>query len=160
MVANENPFDPTLPDNTSNEVSSTVEIITPATRAKRFLTSTLVVFAFASIGCLGIAQVQEKRFLIAYVAVSIALMLIPIADHTSTLRQRLLVSLVMPFALAGLAVFVWIYFLMFRFSWFERVFNSKDTGPVGMILFALAGLASGGIMGWRLINYRRRSKIA
>jgi hypothetical protein len=48
---------------------------------------------------------------------------------------------------------------MFRFTWFENVFNSKDTGPLGLILFALLGLVVGGIMGWRLINYCRRKTV-
>ncbi len=160
MVADENPYDPATSIIADDHASLSRETTTLATRVKRFIASSFIVMAFVFIGYSGIKLFLERQWLTSFFAVSFALMLIPMVDHTSTMRQRLAVSFVMPFALAGLASFVLIYFSMFRFPWFESVFNSKDTGPLGLIVFALFGLVVGGIAGWRLINYCWKSKIA
>ena len=155
-----NPYDLSTSVSSADHDSPSSVTNTLATRMKRFATSSLVVMGFAFLGYSGIKLFLEKQWLISFFAVSSALMLIPMVDHTSTLRQRLAASFVMLFAISGLASFVLIYFSMFQFPWFESFFNSKDTGPLGLILFALFGLFVGGFAGWRLINYSWKSKIS
>ena len=159
-LSDENPYDPGTTVISADHDSKPRVTTTMATRVKRFVASSLIVMAFVFNGYCGIKLFLDKQWLAAFVVVCIALMLIPLADHTSSMRQRLAASLVMPFALAGLVLSVGIYFLMFRWPFFESIFNGKDTGPLGLIVFALMGLTVGGIAGWRLINYCWKSKIA
>lgn len=50
-------------------------------------------------------------------------------------RQRIVVSLSVPFFAFGGYIGFQIYSAMFRFLWFEAIFNSKGSGPAGLILF-------------------------
>ena len=87
-------------------------------------------------------------------------MCIPFADHRSNLRERFKWSLMMPFVVGGVAVFAMLYLQMFRLAWFESIFNGKDSGPMGMILFALTGFAAGAYSGWRLVSRCMPANIA
>jgi hypothetical protein len=50
-------------------------------------------------------------------------------------RERIAVSLCVPFFVVGGYIGFRIYFALFRFSWFEAVFSGKGGGPLGMIIF-------------------------
>ncbi len=68
-------------------------------------------------------------------ATTLALFMVAAFCAGNSMRERIVLSLCMPFlALGGLIGFK-VYFAMFTFSWFEAVFNSKDSGPLGLILF-------------------------
>lgn len=121
-------------------------------RLTRHALSTVVVVAFLAIGYIAIRQLFDGHLFVAFMAGSASLMCIPLVDHTSDFRQRLFASCLMPFAMAGLALFVMLYFKLFRIAWFERLFNDKGSGPVGMIFFALTGMVAGGYIGWRILT--------
>lgn len=112
----------------------------------------VVVLAFFALGCIAIQRFLNREWMIALLAASASLMCIPWVDQTSQARERLAVSLVMPFAMAGLACTVLLYFQMFSFAWFEAIFNDKGSGPIGLMVSAITGLAAGGCMGWRLLR--------
>lgn len=113
----------------------------------RYAFSTVVVAVFLGAGYFGLRQFFDGQWFMAFVAVSISLMCLPLVDHTSSLRDRFFASLIMPFVLGGLASFVMLYFQMFHFAWFEAIFNSKAAGPFGLIVFAIVGLITGGYLG-------------
>jgi hypothetical protein len=111
------------------------------------------VVAFLALGYLAIIQFLQRNWLISFVVGSGAWMCIPFADHSAPVRERFVGSLVAPFAMGGLACFVLLYFQMFRFAWFEAVFNNDGTGPIGLIFSAITGLGAGGFIGWRVLSY-------
>lgn len=74
-------------------------------------------------------------------------MCIPWVDHKASIRERATVSIAAVFAFAGLVGFIFLYFLMFRWAWFEAIFNDKGAGEGGLILSAFGGLTVGGIVG-------------
>lgn len=78
-----------------------------------------------------------------HVAVGVVLIaMIAIAFAGKTWTERATLSLTVPFlALGGVAGF-FIYFWMFSFSWFEAVFNGKERGPLGLLIF-VCGFALG-----------------
>ncbi|QDT50270.1 Ankyrin repeats (3 copies) [Symmachiella dynata] len=119
----------------------------------RYAFSIVVVAVFLGAGYFGLRQFFDGHWFMAFVAVSISLMSLPLVDHTSSLRDRIFASLIMPFALGGLASFVMLYFQMFHFAWFEAIFNSKAAGPFGLIVFAIVGLIAGGYLGVCVLEF-------
>lgn len=61
----------------------------------------------------------------------------------------------MPLCVGCSALFAVGYFTMFRFDWFERIFNDKGTGPFGLIMSVALGFAAGGLSGWWLLSWFR-----
>ena len=121
-------------------------------RAGRLTVSTVVIIAFTGLGYAAIRLFLARYWLMSGVTMSVSLMCIPLADHSTSVRERIIVSLIMPFAVAGLAGFVVLYFQMFHFAWFESIFNDKGSGPFGLIVSAISGLAAGGFAGWWILG--------
>jgi hypothetical protein len=117
----------------------------------RVVVSTIAVTLFLSAGYWGLNEFLAQRWVSAFVAVSLSLMCIPIVHHSSTIRERIAASLVMPFALGGLAAFVLLYFQLFHLAWFEAIFNNKGSGEFGLIVFAIVGFVVGGAIGYRIV---------
>lgn len=118
----------------------------------RLALNAVIVCVFCSLLYLGIRLFLDRQWTVSFLPVALALMLIPFADHSSTVRERVGASLVMPFALGGLALFVVLYFQMFYFRWFEAIFNDKGLGPFGLIVSAFLGIALGGYVGYRIVR--------
>lgn len=116
-------------------------------RAGRWAISGIVTLAFLGFGYLGIRGFLNRQWLIAFTCVPASWMCIPWVDHNSSIRERSVMSIAAAFAFGGLVGSVALYFLMFRFAWFEALFNDKGTGPGGLVLFSLAGIAGGGVVG-------------
>lgn len=147
---------PEMPEPSSAALpASTVPPVSLTFRQKliRQASSTVVVGAFFAIGYLAFRQLLERQWILGFVAASASLMCIPFVDHSSSVRQRLFASCLMPFGLAGMAMFVLLYFQMFHISWFERVFKDKSSGPVGLILCALPSWFAGRYLGWRVLTF-------
>jgi len=115
--------------------------------------SAVVVAAFFAFGFLAFYLLANRQLILALVAGSASLGCIPLLDHDSSLRDRFAMSLIAPFAVAGLVSFVPLYFQMFRFRWFHDAFNNDGLGPMGLIVFATVGFATGGFIGWRIISW-------
>ena len=121
-------------------------------RFGRLALNVFIIGAFGALLYFGIRLFLDRQWMVSFVPATLALMLIPFADHSSGLRERVGLSLIMPFALGGLAVFVILYFQMFSFHWFEAIFNGKGSGPIGLIVSAFLGIAVGGFVGFRIIR--------
>ncbi|NQT11242.1 MAG: hypothetical protein HQ582_00745 [Planctomycetes bacterium] len=52
-------------------------------------------------------------------------------------RERIVVSLSVPFFALGGYIGFQVFFAMFRFLWFEAIFNGKGGGPAGLIVFVV-----------------------
>ena len=118
----------------------------------RLALNALIVGVFGALLYFGIHLFLDRQWTVSYFPIVLALMLIPFADHSSALRERVGLSLIMPFALGRLALFVILYFQMFHFHWFEAVFNDKGSGPLGLIVSAILGIAIGGYIGFRIVR--------
>ena len=148
-----NPY--TAPSGIDESTDVTVTTpVAPLTLRQRVLSAVMVI-AFLTLGYIALRQVLNQQWMLSFVAASASLMCIPLVDHTHSFRERCLASLIMPFAMGGLACFVLVYFAMFQFAWFETIFNGKGSGPLGLIASALTGLVAGGIVGWRILKYVR-----
>lgn len=121
-------------------------------RFGRLVLNVFIIGAFGALLYLGIRLFLNRQWTVSFFPVAFALMIIPFADHSSALRERVGVSLIMPFALGGLTGFVLLYFQMFNFHWFEAIFNGKGSGPFGLIVFAIFGSAVGGFIGVRIVR--------
>lgn len=128
---------------------------TPITIGQRVLhcvVTGIAFLAFFSLGYLAIRHILDRNWVVSLLTASASLMCIPFVDQTSTLRQRFSASLIMPFAVAGLAGFILLYFGMFQLAWFERIFNDKGLGPIGLIVSALIGFGAGALVGWCVVQ--------
>lgn len=157
----ENPFAATTPEMPSATLP--LSIVPPASRTFRqklirHASSTVVVGAFFAIGYFAIRQWLEGQWLVAIFGAVVSLMCIPLVDHSSSIRKRLIASCLMPLPMVGLATFIFIYFQLFRIPWFERLFNDKGSGPVGLILFALPGFGAGCYLSWFILNFLCREE--
>jgi hypothetical protein len=121
------------------------------TRVLRLVFNTVVVLGFTSLMAGAIWLLLNRHLVAAALVCTTSLMTIPFAAQGSW-RERILASLVMPFSMAGLVVGVTLYFLLFYFSWFEAIFNSKGSGPFGLIVFAFAFAGGGGFVGYRCVD--------
>jgi hypothetical protein len=146
-----NPY--TAPSGIDESTDVTVPTpVVPVTLRQRAVSAVMVI-AFLSLGYIALRQFLNHQWMLSFVAASASLMCIPLVDHTHSFRERCLASLTIPFAMGGFACFVLLYFAMFQFAWFEAIFNGKGSGPLGLIVSALAGLVAGGIVGWRILKY-------
>jgi hypothetical protein len=118
----------------------------------RLTLNAVIVSLFGALLYLGIRLFLDRQWAVSFLPVALALTLIPFADHSSSLRERVGVSLIMPFALGGLALFVVVYFQMFHFHWFEAIFNDKGSGEFGLVVSAFLGIAVGGYLGYRIVR--------
>ncbi len=100
----------------------------------------------------GIMQFLERNWWVALVSILLSLMAIPFADNTFPTRGRIGVSSMMPFVLLGIILHVGIYLLLFYFDWFRVIFNSKSSGPLGMIAAVLTGICTGGLAGFIVVR--------
>ena len=123
----------------------------PISFAERIV-STVAVIAFFAFGYFAIRLFLNGDVILSLLTATMSLMCIPMVEHTYSLRQRLACSSIMPFAMAGAACFVLLYFWMFRFVWFENIFNDKGSGPLGLMLAVVSGLMVGGLFGWLVVR--------
>ena len=70
-------------------------------RFGRLALNVFIVGAFGAPLYLGIRLLLDRRWVVSFFPVTLALMLIPFADHSYTLRERLRFSLTMPLLLAA-----------------------------------------------------------
>jgi hypothetical protein len=120
-------------------------------RLARFLFNGAVVLVFVAAMTAFILLVLERNFVLAPIALTVALMAIPfVAD--SSWRERIAVSMVAPFVVLGLVIGTVGYFAMFTYSWFERIFNGRGTFAIGFMLFAFGSGVAGGYVGYRCIR--------
>jgi hypothetical protein len=77
-----------------------------------------------------------------------------------SLRERVVLALVVPSFVAGGVAGFFIYFAAFSFRWFEALYNDKGSGPLGLVLFVCGFAVAGGLAaGWvleRAFGIRRR----
>lgn len=118
----------------------------------RLALNAVIVCAFGSLLYFGIHLFLDRQWAVSFLPVTLALMLIPFVDHSSSLRERVGVSLIMPFALSGLVLFVVLYFQLFHFDWFKAIFNGKGSGPFGLVISVFLGIAAGGYVGYWVIR--------
>ncbi len=114
---------------------------TPAVRAAL---AGIAVAGFLILGFLFLHSMKMHDWTIAILSVVGGLSVIPWASHRSSARDCWTgtVSLAAG-ALCGIGA-VMIYLGMFHFEWFSEIFNHKETGPIGMSLFAALGFGVGG----------------
>jgi hypothetical protein len=82
---------------------------------------------------------------------TLALFMLVACCDGGSLRERIILSLSVPFLALGGYFGFQIYWAMFTFTWFRAVFNSKDIGMLGLIVFvsgfaALTAIAAGWLM--------------
>ena len=120
-------------------------------RVAKLLASVAILATFFGFGYWAFMLASDRRWVFAAFALCISLMAIPFAAFDAPLQERIESSLVMPFVLAGLVLSILAYFQMFRFGWFESLFNDKGAGPLGLIVSAFIGITAGGYLGWRVL---------
>ena len=123
----------------------------PATFAERIVSITSVI-AFFALGYFAITLFLNGKVIFSLLTGSMSLMCIPLVERRYSLRHRLACSLIMPFAMGGVACFVSLYFAMFRFAWFQDIFNDKGSGPFGLMMAVVFGLMVGGLFGWLILR--------
>ena len=111
--------------------------------------------AFLWFGYVFLNAMIDREWLRAVASVTVALAAIPWASHETDARNCLCASVAISIGAISAIASVLLYLKMFDFEWFERIFNDKGTGPLGMFLFAGVGFAFGGYVCWRLLALKR-----
>jgi hypothetical protein len=99
---------------------------------------------------------SNRSFLLAGLGGSLSIMAIPVVAARSW-KERMAATLVMPFVGLGLVGGVALFFALLTFSWFERVFNTKGGGLLGLVGFAFGLSFAGGYVGYRCLTVAGRS---
>ncbi len=131
-------------------VRTSMRRFSPVTVA-RVTMAVLATCAFLWFGYVFLNAMINREWLRAIASVTIALAAIPWASHETDARNCLCASIAMSFGAIFAVAAVLLYFKMFDFEWFERIFNDKRMGPLGMFLSVGVGFAFGGYATWRLL---------
>jgi hypothetical protein len=70
-------------------------------------------------------------------AATLLLFMIAAFVDGGSLREGIVLSLCMPFLVLGGFIGLQGYLALFTISWFEAIFNSKGSGPLGLIVFVV-----------------------
>lgn len=125
-------------------------------RLARVLGQTVVFVAFVA----GVAEtlsllIEGQRGWAALSAVALGVVTPLFLE--GTWRERLLACLWVPVCVLLGVGGVAFYFRLFRFSWFEAVFNNKGSWPLGLLLFFLGFAVGLPVLGiWLFERMRRR----
>src|SRR6516164_10059019 len=113
----------------------------------------ILVWIGALAGCVWLSW--NRSFLLAAIGGVLCVIAIPLLAARAW-QDRLTASLVMPFIGLGLVGGITLYFALFKFPWFEAVFNGKASGPLGFVVFAVSFSLAGGFVGYRCVGLTRR----
>jgi hypothetical protein len=88
-------------------------------------------------------------------------MIAPLFCRTSPWKERILLSLTVPFIVLGGILGFYAYFAMFSFIWFQGIFGGKGSGLLGLMIFVFGfALFIPGVIlvaaEWLFRNRRRR----
>ena len=131
-------------DHHPNQDSNDVDDVREKVSVLRIGLAILAVVGFVAFGVLFLQSMGSRSWASAILAGVSGLSLLPWVSYRSAVRDCLTLTLS-----TTIGVFVGIgaifaYLGMFHFDWFSDLFNDKGMGPIGMIVFMVAGFA----MGW------------
>lgn len=104
--------------------------------AARMMFNAVVIVAF-TLGVAGAIWAFYNGYRVIVAGGALLLFMAAAFSAGRDLRERICLSLCVPFAALGGYVGFRVYFAMFELTWFERIFNSKEAGPFGLILFVV-----------------------
>ena len=121
----------------------------------RYIIAAIATASFFYFGYAFVHGMMNRAWWSALGFVTISLASIPWASTTTRLIDCLSGSLIMPLCVGVAATFAIGYFNLFHFDWFERIFNDKGVGPLGLFLSVALGFVAGGLLGsWLLSLFR------
>jgi hypothetical protein len=133
---------------------SSGHVSTLASRSRRlvvrglFNLAVIIAFTYAVAGAIWLFY-HGYPWLIA--GMTLTLFMIVAFCSGRSLRERIVLSLCVPFLALGGYIGFQIYFAMFTVSWFNAVFNSKDIGPLGEIVFVCGfAVVTASVAGWSM----------
>ena len=151
-----NPFDPM-----TDKQSRRRPVFDLTMAALRLLAKLVVAVVFAYfVGCA--IWAYYNGFAIAVILGSIGLVVVAAMFLGKDAKERTLIIGTVVGAIVGGWCGYSLYFQMFRLQWFESIFNGKDLGPLGLIVFVMLGVfLAGGLCQFylrRLFKFRQSSK--
>jgi hypothetical protein len=146
-----NPDDSCNPDSIGPAAMESKATASSSEGARGFLFKSVFLIVWTAVLAVSVWLCWNRSFLLAGIGGAVTIMTIPLAA-AGTWQERLTASFIMPFVGLGFVLGVVVYFAMFRFTWFEAVFNNKGGGPLGLILFASSFSLAGGYLGHRCVH--------
>jgi hypothetical protein len=156
-----NPYEPLSRTGTkpaSDEASPDPALERPV-HIVRYVVAGIATLAFLYFGYAFVRGMLDRTWWAAVGFAAISLAAVPWASTSSRPRDCLVGSLMMPVCVAGATLGAIVYFSMFQFGWFERIFNDKGSGPFGLIVFVVAGFGLGGLLAWWLLSLLWRAPL-
>ncbi len=121
----------------------------------RYPVAAIAAASFLFFGYAFIASMRERDLWFTISFATLSLSSIPWASTSAPWRDCLSFSLLMPICVFGASLAVFGYFAMFEFDWFERVFNGKGSGSLGLIVSLVLGFVLSGMAGGKLLILTR-----
>ena len=117
----------------------------------RVVVAVLTTIGFLVFGYLFLSSMRARQWYSAVPAGIAALTMIPWASHKTAARDCATGSLCTGVGSVCAVGTIFLYFALFDLEWFSGIFNHKDAGPLGMIIFAAIGFFSGACFTYRIL---------
>lgn len=111
----------------------------------------LAIAVFFFLGFQFLKAMSDHRWIPALLSAAGVFAAIPWTSHRAAARNCLTASIALSVGTCSAAGMMLFYFMLFQLDWFERIFNDKGMGPLGLFVFAGAGFAAGAYLCWRLL---------